>query len=38
MLHQVDLTKKPFNLNEQDITWVQETLEGLTLEDRKSVV
>ncbi|WHY20034.1 glycoside hydrolase family 3 N-terminal domain-containing protein [Paenibacillus sp. G2S3] len=34
MLHQVDLTKKPFNLNEQDITWVQETLEGLTLEEK----
>lgn len=34
MLHQVDLTKKPFNLNEQDITWVHETLEGLTLEEK----
>lgn len=34
MLHQVDLTKKPFNLSEQDITWVQETLEGLTLEEK----
>ncbi|WP_339317679.1 glycoside hydrolase family 3 N-terminal domain-containing protein [Paenibacillus sp. FSL R10-2734] len=34
MLYQVDLTKKPFNLNEQDITWVQETLEGLTLEEK----
>lgn len=34
MLHQVDLTKKPFNLNEQDIAWVQETLEGLTLEEK----
>ncbi len=34
MLYQVDLTKKPFNLNEQDITWVQETLEGLTFEEK----
>ncbi|WP_340006604.1 glycoside hydrolase family 3 N-terminal domain-containing protein [Paenibacillus sp. FSL K6-0276] len=34
MLYQVDLTKKPFNLNEQDITWVQDTLEGLTLEEK----
>ncbi|WP_314587295.1 glycoside hydrolase family 3 N-terminal domain-containing protein [Paenibacillus terrigena] len=34
MLYQVDLSKKPFNLKEQDIAWVRQTLEGLTLEEK----
>ncbi|MGZ9583785.1 glycoside hydrolase family 3 protein [Paenibacillus marinisediminis] len=34
MLHQVDLSKKPFHLSEQDITWVKSTLDGMTLEEK----
>ena len=30
----VDLTKKPFNLNEEQLAWVEETLASMTLEEK----
>ncbi len=30
----VDLTRKPFNLNEKQIAWVEETIAGMTLEEK----
>lgn len=30
----VDLTKKPFNLNEEEIKWVEETKKNMTIEEK----
>lgn len=30
----VDLTKRPFYLDEEDIKWVQDTIESMTLEEK----
>lgn len=30
----VDLTKKPFNLNKEDIEWVHKTIDGMTLKEK----
>ena len=30
----VDLTKKPFNLNEEEIEWVNKTYESMTLDEK----
>lgn len=34
MVNNVDLTKKPFNLNEDDIKWVQDTIDSMSLEEK----
>ncbi len=30
----VDLKAKPFNLSDEDIRWVEETIGGMTLEEK----
>lgn len=30
----IDLKAKPFYLSDEDIKWVEETLEGLTLDEK----
>ena len=35
----VDLRKQPYNLDDEGVKWVEETIKSMTLEeDRKSVV
>jgi beta-N-acetylhexosaminidase len=33
-MYKVDLTKKPFNLNEKQIKWVEDTIASMTLEEK----
>ncbi|MGT2666987.1 glycoside hydrolase family 3 protein [Streptococcus rifensis] len=34
MTHLVDLTKKPYNLDQQAISWIEETIANMTLEEK----
>lgn len=34
MTHLVDLTKKPFNLNQEAIEWIEKTINEMTLDEK----
>lgn len=34
LTHLVDLTKKPYNLSEEDVQWVEKTISQMSLDEK----